>query len=224
MAYAREVVTAMAGWGGRSGRIARLVPILGWLPGYDRSWLAVDAMAGLTLWGLLVPEAMAYAGIAGLPPEAGLYTLTVSLLVYALLGTARHVSVGPTSATAALLASSVAVSLVAVPVASASDPQTYQAYAIGVRARHRRRLPGGRRGPSRVRHPVPVQAGHGRLRGGSRLLRGRRAAQQAARGGQAGWQHRREARRDRRAAAPGELGDGRRSGRAPSPPSSCCPG
>ena len=72
---------------------------------------------------------MAYAGIAGLPPQAGLYTLTVSLLVYALLGTARHVSVGPTSATAALLASSVAVSLVAVPVASASDPQTYQAYA-----------------------------------------------------------------------------------------------
>ena len=122
----------MADGGARSGRVARLarlVPILGWLPGYDRSWLTVDAIAGVTLWGLLVPEAMAYAGIAGLPPQAGLYTLTVSLLVYALLGTARHVSVGPTSATAALLASSVAVSLVAVPVASASDPQTYQAYA-----------------------------------------------------------------------------------------------
>ena len=119
----------MTGEGGRSGRITRYVPMIGWLPGYDRSWLSVDAIAGLTLWGLLVPEGMAYAGIAGLPPQAGLYTLTVSLLVYALLGTARHVSVGPTSATAALLASSVAVSLVAVPVASASDPQTYQAYA-----------------------------------------------------------------------------------------------
>jgi sulfate permease, SulP family len=111
------------------GRVAKYIPIAAWLRGYDRSWLGLDAIAGLTLWGLPVPEGMAYAGIAGLPPQAGLYTLTVSLLLYALLGTARHVSVGPTSATAALLASSVAASLVAVPVASASDPETYQAYA-----------------------------------------------------------------------------------------------
>jgi high affinity sulfate transporter 1 len=72
---------------------------------------------------------MAYAGVAGLPPQAGLYTLTVSLLLYALLGTSRHLSVGATSATAALLASSVAAALVAAAVTSASDPQTYQAYA-----------------------------------------------------------------------------------------------
>ena len=72
---------------------------------------------------------MAYAGIAGLPPQAGLYTLVVSLLVYALLGTSRHLSVGGTSATAALLASSVAAALVASAVASADDPQTYVVYA-----------------------------------------------------------------------------------------------
>jgi sulfate permease, SulP family len=72
---------------------------------------------------------MAYAGIAGLPPQAGLYTLVVSLLVYALLGTSRHLSVGGTSATAALLASSVAAALVASAFATASDPQSYQAYA-----------------------------------------------------------------------------------------------
>ena len=48
---------------------------------------------------------MAYAGIAGLPPQAGLYTLVVSLVIYALMGTSRHLSVGPTSATSALLAS-----------------------------------------------------------------------------------------------------------------------
>lgn len=125
----RSTRTTMTDGGNPSRSIERYVPILGWLPGYDRSWLTVDAIAGLTLWGLLVPEAMAYAGIAGLPPQAGLYTLTVSLLLYALLGTARHVSVGATSATAALLASSVAASLVAVPVASASDPQVYQTYA-----------------------------------------------------------------------------------------------
>ena len=109
--------------------VSRYVPILSWLPRYDRSWLTFDAIAGLTLWGLVVPEGMAYAGIAGLPPQAGLYTLTVSLLVYALLGTSRHLSVGGTSATAALLASSVAAALVASAFATASDPQTYRAYA-----------------------------------------------------------------------------------------------
>ncbi len=107
----------------------RFLPILSWLPRYDRSWLTFDIIAGLTLWGLVVPEAMAYAGIAGLPPQAGLYTLVASLLIYALLRTARHLSVGPTSATAALLASSVATALVTTAVATASDPTTYQAYA-----------------------------------------------------------------------------------------------
>jgi SulP family sulfate permease len=109
--------------------VRRYVPILAWLPGYDRSWFTFDAIAGLTLWGLVVPEAMAYAGIAGLPPQAGLYTLVVSLLVYALLGTSRHLSVGGTSATAALLASSVAAAVVASASATASDPQTYATYA-----------------------------------------------------------------------------------------------
>ena len=84
--------------------VRRLIPILSWLPGYDRSWLRFDVIAGLTLWGLVVPEGMAYAGIAGLPPEAGLYTLVVSLLVYALFGTSRHLSAGGTSATPAPLA------------------------------------------------------------------------------------------------------------------------
>jgi SulP family sulfate permease len=109
--------------------VRRYVPIVAWLPAYDRSWLSFDVIAGLTLWGLVVPEGMAYAGIAGLPPQAGLYTLVVSLLVYALLGTSRHLSVGGTSATAALLASSVAAALVASAYATASDPQTYAAYA-----------------------------------------------------------------------------------------------
>ena len=111
------------------GGLRRYIPILSWLPRYDRAWLAVDVIAGLTLWGLVVPEAMAYAGIAGLPPQAGLYTLLAALLVYALLGTSRHLVVQATSATAALLASSVAAALVATAAANASDPATYQAYA-----------------------------------------------------------------------------------------------
>ncbi len=109
--------------------MARFIPILSWLPQYDRAWLTVDVIAGLTLWGLVVPEAMAYAGIAGLPPQAGLYTLLAALLIYALLGTSRHLVVQATSATAALLASSVAAALVATAAENASDPATYQTYA-----------------------------------------------------------------------------------------------
>jgi high affinity sulfate transporter 1 len=100
--------------------------ILDWLPRYDRGWLTRDVIAGLTLWGLVVPEAMAYAGIAGLPPEAGLYTLVASLLVYALFGTSRHLSVGATSATAALLAATVA----SVGVAAGSESYGPTAVAL----------------------------------------------------------------------------------------------
>ena len=110
-------------------KLTRYIPILSWLPRYDRAWLTFDVIAGLTLWGLVVPEAMAYAGIAGLPPQVGLYTLLAALLVYALLGTSRHLVVQATSATAALLASAVAAALIATAAANASDPATYQAYA-----------------------------------------------------------------------------------------------
>ncbi len=113
----------------KAAGIRGFIPILSWLPRYNRKWLPVDIIAGLTLWGLVVPEAMAYAGIAGLPPQAGLYTLLAALLVYALLGTSRHLVVQATSATAALLASAVAAALVATAAATASDPQTYQTYA-----------------------------------------------------------------------------------------------
>ncbi len=109
--------------------ITRLLPILSWLPRYDRSWLRFDIIAGLTLWGLVVPEGMAYAGIAGLPPQAGLYTLVAALLVYALLGSSRHLVVQATSASAALLASAVAAALVATAATTASNPESYQAYA-----------------------------------------------------------------------------------------------
>ncbi len=84
------------------------VPIAGWIRGYERSWLGRDVIAGLTVWGLIVPEGMAYAGLAGLPPQAGLYTILVTLLAYAVFGTSRHLMVAATSATAALVGSSVA--------------------------------------------------------------------------------------------------------------------
>src|SRR4051812_44972547 len=85
----------------------RFFPILTWLPRYDRRFLRFDVVAGATIWGLLVPEMIAYAGLAGLPPQAGLYTLLATLAAYAVFGTSRHVVVAGTSAAAVLLASTV---------------------------------------------------------------------------------------------------------------------
>jgi MFS superfamily sulfate permease-like transporter len=110
-----------------SRSLASLIPIFTWLPRYNRAWLAGDIVSGLTLWGLVVPVGMAYAGIADLPAQAGLYTLVASLLIYALFGSSRHLSVGATSATAALIASTV-VAL----GASTGDMPTYQAYAAAL--------------------------------------------------------------------------------------------
>lgn len=78
-------------------RLKNAIPILDWLPDYSRTWLRGDLIAALTLWALLVPESMAYAGIAGVPPEAGLYLAPLALITYAVLGTSRHLSVGATA-------------------------------------------------------------------------------------------------------------------------------
>jgi MFS superfamily sulfate permease-like transporter len=81
---------------------------LSWLKGYDRSWLRFDIIAALTTWALIVPQSIAYGQIAGLPPQAGLFTAFGSLLGYALLGTSRQLIVSPASATAAVSASLIA--------------------------------------------------------------------------------------------------------------------
>jgi sulfate permease, SulP family len=88
--------------------IRRYVPILTWLPSYSRGFLRFDLIAGATIWGLLIPEMIAYAGLAGLPPQAGLYTLLATLAAYAVFGTSRHLVAAGTSAAAVLLASTVA--------------------------------------------------------------------------------------------------------------------
>ena len=77
----------------------RFLPILDWAPGYRRDWLMPDVLAGLALWAVMVPEGMAYAGIVGVPPIMGLYTIVPALVAYALLGTSRQLVVGPDTAT-----------------------------------------------------------------------------------------------------------------------------
>ncbi len=103
-------------------RLAAALPVLRWLPVYQRRWLAWDVLAGTTLAAYAVPNAVAYALLAGLPPVAGLAGYLFGGLVYAVLGTARRVSVGPTSAISLLVATTVA------PLA-AGDAHRYAALA-----------------------------------------------------------------------------------------------
>ncbi len=85
------------------------IPILQWLPNYQwRQWLRADVIAGITLWGVVVPEGMAYAGLAGMPPQAGLYTILAALVAYAIFGTSRQLVVVATSASAVMLAATLA--------------------------------------------------------------------------------------------------------------------
>jgi high affinity sulfate transporter 1 len=79
--------------------------VLGSFRGFQRSGIRYDALAGLTVWAVLVPESLAYATIAGVPPVVGLYAAVPALLLYALLGSSRHMVVATMSATAALSAS-----------------------------------------------------------------------------------------------------------------------
>src|SRR6516162_837254 len=79
--------------------VQRLLPFLRWVPAYQRAWLLADVLAGLAVWAVVVPESMAYAGIVGVPPIMGLYTIVPPLIAYALLGTSRLLVVGPDTAT-----------------------------------------------------------------------------------------------------------------------------
>ncbi len=94
------------------------LPILDWLPRYKRRWLRSDLVAAAAVWAILVPEGMAYASLAGMPPETGLFAALLPLLAYAALGTCRQITVGPSSAIAAYSAAAVA------PLA-AGDPQRF---------------------------------------------------------------------------------------------------
>jgi high affinity sulfate transporter 1 len=89
------------------GRLASFVPILGWIRTYDvGKLLRPDILAGVTVAAFSVPESMAYAGLAGLSPQNGLYASMLALLAYSLFGTSRHLSVGTTSALAIMVAGS----------------------------------------------------------------------------------------------------------------------
>jgi len=84
----------------------RLVPA--WVRAYDHAWLRPDAMAGLIVWSVVTPQCVAYAKIAGLPPEAGLMAAPPAMIGYALLGGSRSLVVSATTATSAVSAAAIA--------------------------------------------------------------------------------------------------------------------
>jgi SulP family sulfate permease len=91
--------------------LARYVPITQWLPRYERSFVRPDLLAGLVVWAVLVPQAVAYAALAGAPPEAGLFAALAAGVMYAVLGTCRELDVGPSS-TIAITSAAVLVPVV----------------------------------------------------------------------------------------------------------------
>lgn len=95
----------------------QIIPALGWLKTYDRETALADLTAGTITAILLVPQAMAYAQLAGLPPEVGLYSSIFPILLYALFGTSRTLAVGPVAVAALMVAS--ALEPIAVPGSAA---------------------------------------------------------------------------------------------------------
>lgn len=110
-------------------RVRSALPIVGWLPEYKRSWLRPDIIAGLTLAAYAVPVSVAYASLAGLPPQAGLYCYLIGGVAYAVFGTSRQLAIGPTSAISILIGS-------ALGTLAAGDAlrQTHLAAAVAVLA------------------------------------------------------------------------------------------
>lgn len=99
---------------GSTGGGLRLLPE--WLHHYQRDWLRPDVIAGLTAAAVVIPKALAYATIAGLPVQVGLYTVLIPMLIYALLGSSRPLSVSTTTTLAILTATALG------EVGAAGDP------------------------------------------------------------------------------------------------------
>jgi len=96
----------------------QIFPPLTWLAAYEPSWLRHDAIAGVTLAAYAIPVSLAYAGLAGLPPQVGIYGYLLGGLGYALLGSSRQLAVGPTSAISLMMAG-------AVGALAGGDPMRY---------------------------------------------------------------------------------------------------
>src|SRR5262247_3178398 len=85
----------------------RQVPAVRWLADYRPAWLGHDFVAGVTLAAYAIPVSLAYAALAGLPPQVGVYGYLLGGLGYALLGSSRQLAIGPTSAISLMIGGSI---------------------------------------------------------------------------------------------------------------------
>ena len=109
----------------------RRVPVVAWLPQYDRSRLRGDAVAGAVVTALAVPQALGYASLAGAPVQAGLYAVPVALVAYAVFGSSRQLVVGPVS-TVSVLSGSLLASFGVAGTAQAESYTAALALAAGL--------------------------------------------------------------------------------------------
>ncbi len=103
-------------------QLRSLFPPVGWVAGYQSAWIKADLLAGITLAAYAIPVALAYATLAGLPPQVGVYGYMLGGLGYALLGSSRHLAIGPTSAISLMVAAGVGAM-------AGGDPARYAAIA-----------------------------------------------------------------------------------------------
>jgi high affinity sulfate transporter 1 len=92
---------------GKPSFLHQYVPITAWLPAYQSGWLRADLIAGLAVWAMTIPQALAYSSIAGVPAQYGLYTVPLAMIAYAIFGSSRTLSMGPESALAIMSAAAV---------------------------------------------------------------------------------------------------------------------
>ena len=161
--------------GGASMRLTA-VPGVRVLRTYERAWLAKDVVAGLVLTALLVPQGMAYAELAGLPPITGLYTSILCLTAYALVGPSRILVLGPDSSLGPMIAATI------LPLVGAErGPGEGRHARVHARAPRRGDHAPRRRREARLHRRPPLEADADRLHERSRAHDPRRAAPEAVR-------------------------------------------
>ena len=106
-------------------RVARYIPIIGWARNYQRKWLRDDLISGVVVGAIMVPVAMAYAQMAGVPPQAGLYSAIAGMAAYALFATSRHLKI-TTSSTMSIMSIAVVAPL------AAGDPVAFLALSAAL--------------------------------------------------------------------------------------------
>src|SRR3954471_7473002 len=112
-------------------QMRRRSAVLDWAKGYPKAWLRLDVVAGLTAAAVVIPKAMAYASIAGLPVQVGLYTAFLPMVIYAVLGTSRPLSVSTTT-TLAILAAALGQAVPDGDLASLSTASATLTLLVGV--------------------------------------------------------------------------------------------